>query len=138
MILRINGDLRLTKRQNTLYLLTTNEVGMDLKTETIGKVLAIYLEGKFDLQLAIELESKINEILEKGHKYLVFDLTDVKYISSSGLRIFIATMRELNEMGGALKLANLTPQIRKFFEVVGMLDLLAIYPSVDEAVATFD
>lgn len=110
---------------------------MELVTKRIGDALVIYLEGKFDLQLAIEVESKINEILDRGEIYLVFDLEKVKYISSSGLRIFIATMRRLKASNGEMKISHMTPQIRKFFEVVGLIDLLSIYDTPEAAAADF-
>ena len=110
---------------------------MDLKTKRIDNALVIYLEGKFDLQLSIEVESQINEILDSGEKNLVFDLEKVKYISSSGLRIFITTMRRLKNTGGQMKISHITTQIRKFFEVVGLLELLQIYDTPEEASKSF-
>ena len=106
---------------------------MELQTKRIGKALVIYLEGKFDLQLSMDVEKQINEILARGEKYLIFELSEVKYISSSGLRIFIQTMRELKNKDGAMRIAGMTEKIKKFFEVVGLLELLKFCDTIEDA-----
>ena len=111
---------------------------MELQTKRIGKALVIYLEGKFDLQLSMEVEKEINDILGRGEKYIIFELSNVKYISSSGLRIFIQTMRELKSKDGAMIITGMTEKIEKFFEVVGLLELLIFCDSVEEASKRFE
>ena len=111
---------------------------MELRTKKLGKALVIYLEGKFDLQLSIEVENQIQSILARGEKYLIFDLAKVKYISSSGLRIFIQTIRELKEKQGAMRIVGMTDVVKKFFEVVGLLELLEICKTEEEASSEFE
>ncbi len=110
---------------------------MELKTRKEGKVIIIELEGRLDVHLSLEIEQAVNDIIDKGEKYLLFDLKGVQYLSSSGLRIFIAAMRKLKSIDGALKLANMSDSVKKIFKVVELIDLFEIYESVDEALAMF-
>lgn len=110
---------------------------MELKTRKEGKVIVIELEGRLDVHLSLEIEQAVNDIIDKGEKYLLFDLKGVQYLSSSGLRIFIAAMRKLKSIDGALKLANMSDSVKKIFKVVELIDLFEIYESVDEALAMF-
>ena len=110
---------------------------MELKTRKEGKVTIIELEGRLDVHLSLEIEQAVNDIIDKDEKYLLFDLKGVQYLSSSGLRIFIAAMRKLKSIDGALKLANMSESVKKIFKVVELIDLFEIYNSVEEALAMF-
>ncbi len=109
-----------------------------LITKKEGDVLIVYLKGRLDVHLSLEIEQAVNEIIEGGSTSLLFDLEKVVYLSSSGLRIFIAAMRKLKALNGQLKLANLTSSVKKIFKVVELIDLFDIYDSVDSALASFD
>ncbi len=109
-----------------------------LKTRKEGEVRIIELEGRLDVHLSMEVESAVNEIIDSGDIYLIFDLEGVKYLSSSGLRIFIAALRKLNKLKGQLKLANLNESVKRIFKVVELIDLFDIYPSVEEALKSFN
>lgn len=110
---------------------------MELKTRKEGKVTIIELEGRLDVHLSLEIEQAVNDIIDKGEKYLLFDLKGVQYLSSSGLRIFIAAMRKLKSIDGALKLANMSDSVKKIFKVVELIDLFEIYDSVEDALKMF-
>ena len=110
---------------------------MELRTRKEGKVQIIHLEGRLDVHLSLEIEQAVNELIDKGEKFLLFDLEGVQYLSSSGLRIFIAAMRRLKGIDGGLKLANMSESVKKIFKVVELIDLFEIYSSIDEALAAF-
>jgi len=110
----------------------------NLITKKEGDVLVVYLKGRLDVHLSLEIEQSVNELIEGGNINLLFDLEKVVYLSSSGLRIFIAAMRKLKGLNGKLKLANLTSSVKKIFKVVELIDLFDIYDSVESALASFD
>lgn len=109
----------------------------ELVTKREGDVLIVYLKGRLDVHLSLEIEQAVNELIDNGDINLLFDLEKVVYLSSSGLRIFIAAMRKLKDLNGQLKLANLTSSVKKIFKVVELIDLFDIYDSIDEALASF-
>ena len=100
-------------------------------------IIIIELEGRLDIQESLEVEKRINEIINNGYKKLVFDLSKVEYLSSSGLRIFIAASRRLMPVDGEIKMANMSDQVKKVFDLVELTDLFKIYPTVEEAVRDF-
>jgi len=110
---------------------------MELTTRKEGKVRIIQLEGRLDVHLSLEIEQAINDLIDSGEKYLLFDLAGVQYLSSSGLRIFIAAMRRVKGLDGSIKLANMSESVKKIFKVVELIDLFEIYPSVEEALTAF-
>lgn len=111
---------------------------MELKTKKVDDIRIIELEGRLDVHLSMEIEIAVNQIIDNGDIKIIFDLSNAKYLSSSGLRILIAALRKLNKLDGKLVLVNLNDAVRKIFEVVELIDLFEIYPSVEEALKYFN
>jgi anti-anti-sigma factor len=111
---------------------------MNLKLKKINNVIIIYLAGRLDVHLSADVEKEINRIIkEDPASHLLFNLQDVEYMSSSGLRIFVSTMRILKESKRKLALCNMNNAVKKIFEVVELMDMFDIYDSEEEAVKTF-
>ncbi len=111
---------------------------MDLKTKKVDNVVVVYLAGRLDVHLSADIEKEINKIInDDPSSNLLLNLSDVEYMSSSGLRIFVSTMRILKETKRKLKLCNMNSAVKKIFEVVELMDMFDIYESENEALATF-
>lgn len=110
---------------------------MALKTEKIGEVLMVYLQGRLDVHRSLEVEQEINELIDKGEKKLLFNLSDLSYLSSSGLRVFIATLRKLKEIGGVLKISEIQANVAKIFKIVEFDDIFEMYNNSEDALASF-
>lgn len=113
---------------------------MPLKTTTPpGRpdITIVHLNGRLDVNHSMSIEEEINRLIEQGKLNFVFNLQDVEYLSSSGLRIFIATYRVLKAKNGKLKLVKMPESVRKVFIVVELLDMFEIFDSNEAAVSTF-
>ena len=62
----------------------------------------------------------------------MFDLKDLTYISSAGVRVFVVVKKALKATGGTVALTNLQPQIRKVFEIIQALPSMNLFESVEE------
>ena len=109
---------------------------MALNTKAVGKNVVVQLSGRVDVHMASEIESELNDLIEK-HKdeNVILNLDEVEYMSSSGLRVFVSLMRNLKESDRSLRLCNLSLAVRKIFEVVELMDMFEIFESEDEALA---
>lgn len=107
------------------------------KIDDKPEVAIIYLKGRLDVHYSTEVETEINKLISEGKKKLVVSLHDVEYLSSSGLRIFIAISRKLKELNGQLKLIKLNETARKIFKIVELIDMFDIYDSEEEALNSF-
>ena len=103
-------------------------------TEKKGNVIILKVSGRLEINQALELEEVINTHINNGSKYFVFDLGDVHYLSSSGIRVFIATLRQLKDLEGRLILSNLSPNVIKTLKIVELDGLFEIINGVDDAV----
>ncbi|HON78611.1 MAG TPA: STAS domain-containing protein [Spirochaetota bacterium] len=111
---------------------------MELKTKKINNIVVIYLEGRLDVHLSADVEKEINKIIsDDPSSHLLLNLHDVEYMSSSGLRIFVSTMRILKESKRKLALCNMNTAVKKIFEVVELMDMFDIHENEEEALKSF-
>jgi len=72
--------------------------------------------------------------VEKGEHRIVLDLGRLDYISSAGLRVVLLLAKKLKQLGGALILCDIQPNVREVFEISGFLTILKVCASREEAV----
>ena len=94
-------------------------------TKTLNeKELTVALEGRLDTTTSPELENELAESLD-GVETLVFDLGELDYISSAGLRILLSAQKKMN-LQGEMKVRNVKSDIMDIFEVTGFTEVLTI------------
>ena len=89
-----------------------------------GTTLNIALEGRLDTMTSPELEAELHRSLE-GADSVVFDFSKLDYISSAGLRVLLATHKQIVGKGG-MKVTNVNEIVQEVFEVTGFADILNI------------
>ena len=90
------------------------------------------LTGSLDTVTAPELERQLTPALAPSVKDLVFDLAQLKFISSAGLRVFSTARKQLKDRGGQVLFINMQPQIQEVFEIMRSLPGVAIFQDVAE------
>ena len=108
---------------------------MILEQRVEDNTLIVRLVERLDSASAPELEQLVTEKIDAGQKRLVFDLADMDYVSSAGLRVILLAGKRLRVGGGKLALAGLREMVREVFEMSGFVSLFPIAPTVPEAVA---
>ncbi|MBR3401375.1 MAG: STAS domain-containing protein [Parasporobacterium sp.] len=97
---------------------------MTIRKELNGSSLVYQLEGRLDTNTAPELEKELKQDIVPITD-LVFDLKDLDYISSAGLRVLLATQKIMNRQG-KMTVRNPQEPIYEIFEVTGFTDILTI------------
>ncbi len=92
----------------------------------------VKLTGSLDTATAPELERQLAPVLAGGVKDLVFDLAQLKFISSAGLRVFSMARKQLKERGGQASFVNMQPQIQEVFEIMKSLPGVAVFKDMAE------
>jgi len=103
------------------------------RTEASDYVVLI-VSGRMDAENAAQFEKQCNDCIAEGHTSLVADLGGLAYISSIGLRSFLAVAKTLQSKGGALRLCCLKGLVRQVFEITGLMQAFSVYESVESAV----
>jgi anti-anti-sigma factor len=107
------------------------QIKKSLNTQHDGAV-TLELSGRLDTITAPELERQLAPILNQPVSLLVFDLAQLKFISSAGLRVIAAARKRLHEHGGRLSCMNLQPQIQEVFDIIKALPGISIFKDYKE------
>jgi anti-anti-sigma factor len=81
----------------------------------------VHLSGSLDTATAPELERQLAPILSGQITALVFDLAQLNFISSAGLRVFEIARKALRQRNGQASFINLQPQIKEVFAIIQSL-----------------
>lgn len=92
----------------------------------------VKLTGSLDTATAPELERQLGPVLGEKPRDIVFDLAQLKFISSAGLRVFSTARKALKERGGQASFIHLQPQIQEVFEIMKSLPGVALFKDVAE------
>lgn len=97
---------------------------MKVKSSKNGSACTLTVEGKIDTMTAPELDEAVKSNLPKCEK-MIFDFTNVEYITSAGLRVLVYAQRELMKKGG-VEITGVNDSIKNVFTVTGMYKILKI------------
>ena len=97
---------------------------MTINKKSEGEKLTLTLSGRLDTNTAPALEAELKHSVD-GVKELIFDFSDVEYISSAGLRILLAAQKVMNRQG-SMKLTGVSADVMEVLEITGFSDILTI------------
>lgn len=89
-----------------------------------GDSLVLTLCGRLDTIQAPKLEAELKTALN-GIKELTFEMKDLEYISSAGLRVILSTQKAMSRQGEFI-LTNVNSDIMEVFSITGFDDILTI------------
>ena len=99
---------------------------MEVNITRDSEEVIVLLAGRLDTPGAKDIAPQINELLEDTGKTVILDCTDLTYISSSGLRIFLTLRKAAADKGGKINVRNICNAIRNVFMMTGFLNLFEI------------
>jgi anti-anti-sigma factor len=103
--------------------------------EQNGEVTVVGITGRVDSNTAKSFEERLTGLFQSGRNRVVVDFKHLVYISSAGCRVLLVASRLAERSNGQLALCNLTADILRVFELGGLTDFFAIYPSREEGLA---
>lgn len=92
----------------------------------------VHLHGRLDSQTAALLDEELNALADSPVEVVIFDLAELEYISSAGLRSIFAARQAAAGRRRRIVLLNPRPQVQKVFDIVKATDLAAVFTSVEE------
>lgn len=97
---------------------------LNIKKTQDGSKLEFALEGRLDTMTSPDLEAAIKESID-GVTELVFDFSNLAYVSSAGLRVLLSAQKTMNA-NGSMVVKNVSDEIQEIFDVTGFSDILNI------------
>jgi anti-anti-sigma factor len=86
------------------------------------------LRGDLDLATADGLRATLDGLRAEGHRTVVVDLAELRFLSAVGLTVLAEAQHELRAVGGALVLARPTPIARRMLQITGLDASLTVQP----------
>lgn len=94
----------------------------DVKDKNV--VLAI--EGRLDTVTSNQLASELSVVFEGETVNLVFDFTQLEYISSAGLRVILTAQKKVNSLGTKMKITGANDSVKEIFDITGFSGIIEI------------
>ncbi|HLF90631.1 MAG TPA: STAS domain-containing protein [Anaerolineales bacterium] len=110
---------------------------MEITTTQYNRCDVVKMTGRVDTYTAPKLQETMDAVVESGKNNIVFDMSEVDFLSSKGLWVLTETQKKCKKQRGKLVLVNTDEKIRKSFDLVGMGDYFDIFDDLTAAVGSF-
>lgn len=94
-------------------------------TENGNQLIALF-SGRLDTAAAIPTAEAVKPLMEASNKEIILDCSELEYISSSGLRIFLSIRKEATTRNSKVIVRNINADIRQVFMMTGFISLFEI------------
>ena len=98
---------------------------MEIKMSMDGGKAVFVVDGKLTVQTAPDLEAAIGKVASDVCEFDI-DLTNVDYVSSAGLRVFVAADQLATSRGGTMRLLHPVSDVMEVFDMTGLADVFTI------------
>lgn len=97
-------------------------------------IAVIYLKGRIigEYQL-VDLHDEISELMEQEVSHIIFDLSDLEFMSSAGLSFFLKTLTRIRQMDGEVILVALNRLLKELLVTTKLTSFFVIEPGIQEA-----
>ena len=96
---------------------------MTINVERDYELVTLEITGRLDATTAPNLESVINELSEDT-KELVFNMAELEYISSAGIRVLLGAYKKMNSNQGIMRIEKANDIVYDVFEMTSLSEML--------------
>lgn len=105
---------------------------IDMKME--GRTLVAAIHGDIDHHCADDIKTAIDSVYARANaKDIILDFTRVTFMDSSGIGMIIGRYKNARKTGGALRVANMSDDVSRIFQLSGLPKIIRSYGSVENA-----
>lgn len=109
-----------------------------IETTQMDKVDVVKASGRIDSHTAPDLKEAFDGLLEGGRYRMVFDMSEIEFLSSSGVWVLLETQKlARKKRGGDLVIASANENIQKTLDLAGLMHFMKLFEDIDSAVASF-
>lgn len=108
-------------------------MNLDIHVEENGNQQNVFLSGEIDTYTAPKLREELIPLAEKGGNQIIINLSEVQYIDSTGLGIFVGVLKATDASGSSLTLTGMTERIKRLFVITGLDEVITIVDGREEA-----
>jgi anti-sigma B factor antagonist len=117
--------------------MSNSETKFKVEKQAKEQYTLLLISGYLDAHTAPELESSIETCITNNSYNIIVEFSELDYISSAGLGVFMAFIEDIRNNNGDLKMVAMKDKVFNVFDLLGFPMLFDIDKSVDEAVEKF-
>ena len=92
------------------------------KTQNNGDVI-LALSGRLDSVTQSQLMQELEDVFKNNISALTLELSELEYLSSAGLRVFLFARKKVGEMGGKMKIVGANESVNEILQITGYADI---------------
>jgi anti-sigma B factor antagonist len=106
---------------------------IEIQITTSGSITVMAPTGDLTSDLGMQLMSAVADLVQKGHKNIVLDLSGVRHINSSGIGSLVSAFTKVSNSGGRIVLTGLGKTTRDLLSVTKLMTVFEATDSLDDA-----
>ena len=110
------------------------DMDLQIKVRKVKDIPVMDLSGEVDAYTCSRLREAMIEVIDDGGSDLVVNMKDVEYIDSSGLGTLVGGLKRVSERQGTIAVCGTNSQIKKVFDITGLIKVFPLYSDEEEAV----
>jgi anti-sigma B factor antagonist len=111
---------------------------VDIDIRRFGQVQVIRLRGSLTLGTPVDdLRQSLDHAIAEGDISLVLNLSDVRWVDSSGVGVLVKSLTSAKQAGGSVKLVNPSKPALQTLKMCNLLPLFDVYAEESEAVQSY-
>ena len=100
--------------------------GLVLKESNDSECVRVEVAGEVDIYTCQELKEQLYQVIDEYGKNLVLDCSQLNYIDSTGLGVFVAVLKKTKLIDKEVRIENLKDNIKKLFVITSLDKLFSI------------
>jgi anti-sigma B factor antagonist len=111
---------------------------MEVITTPYKHCVVVKIIGRVDSSTSPQLQQAFEEVQQAGHYKIVVDMTEIEFLSSAGLRVFVNIQKNSRRYNrGELALACVPQKIYSALDLAGFIPFFKLYTTLTDAVGAF-
>jgi anti-sigma B factor antagonist len=107
---------------------------LEVTTRNIDDISIVDVSGRMDAATSRDVEVALTRLIDAGTTKIVFNAGDLTYISSSGLRVILASLKKVRQCKGELALAALQPAPLEVIKMTGFDRIFTLFETPEQAI----
>jgi anti-sigma B factor antagonist len=109
-----------------------------VKTRQIDGVAVVDVSGRITLgEGSSSVRDSLRELIGKGEKKILLNLSEVSYIDSSGIGELVSAYTTISNQGGTLKLVGLTKRVKDLLQITKLYTVFDVHEDEAHAIRSF-
>ncbi|MEV0612542.1 STAS domain-containing protein [Nonomuraea sp. NPDC050404] len=107
---------------------------LTLAHQHLPGVTVVAVTGEMDATNRADFDDYLRDVRSAPASRLVFDLSGVPFMDSSGLHVLLSCATDCLRKGGVVHMAGVQPLPARLFEITGVVAHIPVHPTVEDAV----